>query len=67
MQEGSLKLEEDEVQERVEISDGTNSGAYYREWAHVNSGLSLAVGFKPGILHSLKMVRLYRNMSELRV
>jgi hypothetical protein len=38
-----------------------------RLWNHINSGLSLAVGSKPGILCSLKMVGLYRNMSELRV
>jgi hypothetical protein len=44
-----------------------NNGAYYRLWNLVNSGLSLAIGFIPGILCSLKMVRLYRNMSELRV
>jgi hypothetical protein len=28
---------------------------------------ALAIGFKPGILCSFKMVRFYRNMSELRV
>jgi hypothetical protein len=41
--------------------------AYYRLWNFVNNSLSLAVGFKPGILCSLEMVRFYRNMSELRV
>jgi hypothetical protein len=44
-----------------------NNGAYCRLWSHANSGLSLAVGFKPAILHSVKMARLYRNMSQLRV
>jgi hypothetical protein len=44
-----------------------NNGAYCRLWSHANSGLSLAVGSNPAILHSLKMVRLYRNMSQLRV
>jgi hypothetical protein len=44
-----------------------NKGAYYRLSSLVNNSLSLAVGFKPGILSSPKMVRLYRNMSQLRV
>ena len=33
----------------------------------VNNSLALATGFQPDILRSLKTVRLYRNMSELRV
>jgi hypothetical protein len=34
------------------ISD-INNGAYYRLCNHINNGLSLAVGFKPGILCSM--------------
>jgi hypothetical protein len=44
-----------------------NKGSYYKLLNHKKSGLSLEVGSKPGILHSLRMVRLYQNMSELRV
>jgi hypothetical protein len=39
-----------------------NNGAYYRLWNRVNSGLSLEIGFKPGLLCSFMMVRLYRNV-----
>jgi len=39
----------------------------YRLWNFVNNSLSLAIGFKHGILCSLKMVHLYQNMSELHL
>jgi hypothetical protein len=34
----------------------------HKGWNHINSGLSLAVGFKPGTLRSPRMARLYRNV-----
>jgi len=40
----------------------TDNRAYYRLRILVNNALSLAIGFKTGILCSLKMVRLYQNM-----
>ena len=57
------------MKEREPLEDikDVNNGAYYGLWNLVNSGLSLAVGFKHGILCCLKMARLYRNISELRV
>jgi hypothetical protein len=40
----------------------TNNGASYRLWNPVINSLSLDISFKPGILGSLKMVHLYRNV-----
>jgi hypothetical protein len=50
------------IHKHTYINTYINNGAHYRVWNHVNSGLSLAVGSTPGILCSLRMVRLYRNM-----
>jgi hypothetical protein len=40
------------------ITANNNNGAYYRLWNLVNNSLSLAIGFKLGILRSLNMVHL---------
>jgi len=40
----------------------TDNTAYYRLWILVNNTLSLAIGFKTGILCFLKMVHLYQNV-----
>lgn len=44
-----------------------NTGAYYKLWNLVNNSSLLAIGVKPDELHSLRMVHMYINMSELCV
>jgi len=40
-------------------------GAYYKLWSRVNHSLSLAFGFKPGILYLLRVVHVYWNMLKV--
>jgi hypothetical protein len=47
----------------LENINAINNAAYYRIWNHVNSGLSLTVGFKPGMLRSLDGMRVPEHVA----